>query len=56
MNRLILQVMGLIVTQLFFYKDGYGIKLPTKVDVIKLRKQTKSQIVDSTICYEVITH
>ena len=32
--------MSQIVSQLFFYKDGFGIKYPTNVD-ISLNKETK---------------
>ena len=32
-------VMGWIVPLLFFYKDGFGIKLPSKVDM-PLNKET----------------
>ena len=34
-----LSIIGLIVTQLFFYKDGFGIRLPTNFDM-PLNKET----------------
>ena len=51
MNPFILPAMGLIVRLLFFYKDGFGIKLPTKVDMplnkenLTLNKETKQTTV-----------
>ena len=40
MNPLILSVMGLIVSLLSFYKDGFSIKYPTTIDM-PLKKETK---------------
>ena len=34
MNPLILPAMGLIIPLLFFSKDGFGIKLPQKFDML----------------------
>ena len=41
MNTFITPAMGYLVPQLFFYKEGFGIKYPRKVDM-PLNKQTKS--------------
>ena len=40
MNPFILPAMGLIVSPKFLYKDGFGIKLHTMVDM-SLNKETK---------------
>ena len=42
MNPLILLVMDLILSLLFFCKDGFGIKYPTKFDM-PLNKETESK-------------
>ena len=34
-----------MVTQLFFYKDGFDIKLPTKVD-IQSKKEIKTKLIE----------
>ena len=44
MNPLILPAMGEIVPLLFFLENGFGIKLPTKVDV-PLNKETKPNLI-----------
>ena len=42
MNRLILPVMGWIASLLFFWKDEFGIKKTTKVDMpLKTAKQNQ---------------
>ena len=43
MNSLILPTMGLIVSLLLFYKGGFDIKWPKKVDML-LNKETKGKI------------
>ena len=40
MNPLIPQAMGQIVALLVFYKDGFGIKYPTKADMTLNKKKT----------------
>ena len=40
-NPLLSPVMDYIISLMFFYKDGFGIKLPMKVDMpLKQRNQT----------------
>ena len=40
MNPFILTAMGQIVSMLFFEKDGFSMKWPTKVDML-LKQETK---------------
>ena len=40
--------MGWIVPQLFLFEDGFGIKLPTKIDM-PLNKETKPKILKAQI-------
>ena len=45
-TSLILLAMGLVVSLLFFNKDGFGIKWPSKVDM-PLKKETKPNLMVS---------
>ena len=44
MNPLILPAMSQIVPLVFFWKDGYSIKQPKKVDMSLNNKQTQNKI------------
>ena len=46
MNFLILPAKGYIVSLLFFYKDGFGIKLTMKADM-PLNKETNPKLVET---------
>ena len=43
MNPFILSAMGKIVPLLFFYKDSFGLKYPTKVDILLIKENYLSE-------------
>ena len=54
MNPLVQPAMGQIISLLFFYKDSFGIKEPTKVDM-PLNKEIKPNLKFTTLFMRNVT-